>query len=90
MRQELANWKLTVDKDKGGRAAKGNTKVLTRERETSTSYNLLLLFYSAPDVLLLFVYFVTCGNDVHFTAQKKKGSKSGKKKKKDKDLTADR
>ena len=27
MRQELANWKLAVDKDKGGKA-KGNAKVM--------------------------------------------------------------
>ncbi|XP_071399760.1 dynein regulatory complex protein 11 [Centroberyx affinis] len=46
MRQELTNWKLAVDKDKGGK-----TKAI---------------------------------------AKKKKGSKSGKRKKKDKDLTADR
>lgn len=34
--------------------------------------------------------FEKCTDGIYFAAQKKKGSKSGKKKKKDKDLTADR
>lgn len=36
------------------------------------------------------IMLITLCVDVHFTLQKKKGAKSGKKKKKEKDLTSDR
>lgn len=44
----------------------------------------LTLHWSSPDNLFWYIYIK------FFTPQKKKGSKSGKKKKKEKDLTADR
>lgn len=70
MRQELADWKLAVDKDKGGKT-KGNAKVLNW-------------------VVTVYIDFHELFPDSIFMPQKKKGSKSGKKKKKEKDLTAER
>lgn len=77
MRQELAEWKLTVDKDKGGKT-KANAKVISK-RDTAHC----ICPGGLMDKLEL------CA-DIHSTRQKKKGSKSGKKKKKEKDLTSDR
>lgn len=73
MRQELAEWKLSVDKDKGGKT-KANAKVPHWETAAAVYAE---SFKRVPDCIC-------------FILQKKKGSKSGKKKKKEKDLTADR
>uniref|UniRef100_A0A8C9ZSF7 IQ motif containing with AAA domain 1 like n=1 Tax=Sander lucioperca TaxID=283035 RepID=A0A8C9ZSF7_SANLU len=81
MRQELAEWKLAVDKDKGGKT-KGNAKVIS-ERKLHTLY-IFGGFWPLFTLITLSCVLIC------ISPQKKKGSKSGKKKKKDKDLTADR
>jgi hypothetical protein len=70
MRQELASWKLTVDKDKGGKT-KASVKVRNDKRCVLSCFGGVCNWYI-------------------FGHQKKKASKSGKKKKKEKDLTSDR
>lgn len=70
MRQELAQLKLVVDKDKGG---KGNAKVENNLQKDLPDRGKRSLS--------------VC---VSISLQKKKGAKSGKKKKKEKDLTSDR
>lgn len=75
----MAEWKLAVDKDRGGKA-KGNAKVMS-ERTSYSEYVWELVIYALVEM---------CPNDINVSPQKKKGSKSGKKKKKEKDLTADR
>lgn len=77
MREELDELKLLVDKDKGGKG-----KVI-RERWITLCICPGGLATVGTDHLELCL-------DIHFTPQKKKGSKGGKKKKKEKDLTSDR
>ncbi len=81
MRQELAEWKLAVDKDKGGKT-KGNAKVI-HERHIPHCI-------CHGDLVTVYVDDLELCCDIYFLPQKKKGSKSGKKKKKEKDLTSDR
>lgn len=81
MRQELAEWKLAVDKDKGGKA-KGNAKV--------RSYTQIMHCICHGGLVTVDINYLELCLDIYFTSQKKKASKSGKKKKKEKDLTSDR
>lgn len=81
MRQELAEWKLAVDKDKGVKT-KGNAKVI--------SYTQIIHCICHRGLVTVDIDYLELSPDIHFTPQKKKVSKSGKKKKKEKDLTSDR
>ena len=49
MRQELAEWKLAVDKDKGGKT-KANAKVISERKSTKRLEGLVTVYNDYPEL----------------------------------------